>query len=65
VSDLLVKSVLTAGAFAGGALTIFAYKYPKAYFKFYCILIWVLAGVSIMLATLDGNIEHAYQVQIP
>ena len=65
MSDLLLKFLLTVGVFAAGALTFYAYKYPKPYFRFYCVFVWMLAALTISLAIWDGSIERAYQVTIP
>jgi hypothetical protein len=65
LNDLILNFVVAAGAFAAAAPTIFAFKYPRQYFKFYRVFIWVLAALSLTLAICDGSIERAYEVTIP
>lgn len=65
VTDLVSNFIVAAAALAAAAPTIFAFKYPKQYFRFYYLFIWVLAVTSLSLAICDGSIERAYEVTIP
>ena len=65
MNDLIPNFVVAAGALTAVAPTIFAFKYPKQYFKFYSAFVWILAAISLTLAICDGSIERAYEITIP